>query len=196
MAIDVEYLKRQYAGMADEVLLEVEREDLTRDARDLYDAEVMRRGLHETLPSSDSETDLDSEDWDVASGIEPDWVEDGALACSFSQRGRDYVAPEVDEAVRVLSAAGLPSFVKVEVDQGVKSYLVIVPARFTYHAMAVLDKEIFNVQFETEYRTHFELLSDEELKELQPQALVAGLVDRVERIKKVFREERSRRGLE
>jgi hypothetical protein len=56
-----------------------------------------------------------------------------------------------------------------------------------------LDKEIFNAEIEAEYRTHFEQLSDEELRAVKPEVLLAGLSDRIERLTKAYTEEMERR---
>jgi len=43
--LDLEDLRQQYDRLTDEALLEVAREDLVDLARDIYDAELTRRGL-------------------------------------------------------------------------------------------------------------------------------------------------------
>ena len=46
---------------------------------------------------------------------------------------------------------------------------------------------------EAEYRTHFEQLSDEDLRALNLSALLAGLSDRIERLTRAYTEEMERR---
>jgi predicted RNase H-like HicB family nuclease len=43
----------------------------------------------------------------------------------------------------------------------------------------VLDREIFNPEVEAEWAAHFQALSDEELHALSPEAICAGLQDRI-----------------
>lgn len=45
MQVNPEEFRRRFADLSDDALLEVERDDLTDVARDLYDAELSRRGL-------------------------------------------------------------------------------------------------------------------------------------------------------
>jgi hypothetical protein len=195
LAVDPEYLKRQYAAMPDEALLAMVPEDLTPVARGCFDAEILRRGLREKLDDVEVE-----EVWDASASRfdepEPDWMEDAQLACTFTEAPGKHVSPEVDAALDVLSQADIPCSIRVrEDDPPYKHYDVMVPAKDNYHAMAVLDKEIFNATVEAEYRMHFENLSNDEFLAIHPQALVAGMADRMERLLRVYKEERLRREL-
>jgi hypothetical protein len=62
--------------------------------------------------------------------------------------------------------------------------------------MSVLDRDIFNADFEAELKTHMEMLSDEELRVMEPRYAFCGLYDRLERIGRAYDEELARRGLE
>jgi len=71
-----------------------------------------------------------------------------------------------------------------------------VPGKLVHRAASVLDRDIFNADFEAELRTHLEMLSDEELRVMEPQYAFCGLYDRLERINRAYDEELSRRGME
>jgi hypothetical protein len=58
-----------------------------------------------------------------------------------------------------------------------------------------LDSDIFNAEFEAGWRTHLEVLSDQEVRAMNPQVVFCGLFDRMERVTRAYSEELSRRGL-
>ena len=62
-------------------------------------------------------------------------------------------------------------------------------------ATNILDRDIFNDDFEALWRTQLEMLSDRELAEAEPREVFCGLFDRMERVVRVYGEELSRRGL-
>lgn len=68
----------------------------------------------------------------------------------------------------------------------------MVPAAFTLKATSILDKEIFNLQIEADWRIHLESLTDTELAALNPDVICAGLFDRIGRLKKSYDETKSR----
>lgn len=74
-----------------------------------------------------------------------------------------------------------------------EEYRVLVPASLNLKAISVLDKEIFNAELEADWRTHFAALSDGELRELRPEVVCAGLLDRVDRLTRAYNEEVARR---
>jgi hypothetical protein len=51
----------------------------------------------------------------------------------------------------------------------------------------------FNTEFEAEWKSHLEMLSDEEVYAVDPKVALCGLFDRVERVTRVFDEEIARR---
>jgi len=68
----------------------------------------------------------------------------------------------------------------------------MVPGALNLRATSLLDKEIFNEQVESGWRTHLQALSDEELlgnKEI----LLEGTLDRVARLARAYDEEVARR---
>ena len=73
-------------------------------------------------------------------------------------------------------------------------YSVMVPGALILEATSVLDREIFNPKAEAEWRIHFEMLSDEDLRALT-ETICAGLLDRVKRLKRAYDQEIARRKL-
>ena len=72
-------------------------------------------------------------------------------------------------------------------------YRVIVPAALNLEAASILDKEVFNPQLETDWRTHFASMTDQELGALNLDVICAGVVDRMARLKRAYNDEISRR---
>jgi len=70
---------------------------------------------------------------------------------------------------------------------------VIVPAALNLEAASILDKEVFNPQLETDWRTHFASMTDQELGALNLDVICAGVVDRMARLKRAYNDEISRR---
>src|SRR5450755_1563947 len=52
MKVSVEDFRRQYAGLSDEALLDVDRQDLVELARACYDEELARRKLKAATPAA------------------------------------------------------------------------------------------------------------------------------------------------
>jgi hypothetical protein len=71
----------------------------------------------------------------------------------------------------------------------------MVPGKLNMRATSVLDREIFNAEFEANWKTHLEALSDEELRAMNPEVAFCGLFDRIERVNRVYEEEVARRRL-
>ncbi|MEQ1947472.1 MAG: hypothetical protein ABL995_09790 [Bryobacteraceae bacterium] len=201
MRPDFQELQRYYASLSDEALLEIERGDLTEVAQSCYDAELAARGL-------DAETDdveirhddpFAEEDGDSGDELGPDWLEDAACACSFESSPGNDAAPDLDEARSVLEAAGIPCHaVGSELDAKKETrryaYSLMVPAAMNMRALSVLDRDFFNPRLESEWKTHFADLSDDELRALSLQDLTAGMLDRVERLTKAYKQEMAGRG--
>jgi hypothetical protein len=164
---------------------------LTEMAQECYDAELSKRGIASQLVAQDSS--------DVGLGVQPEWLKDAACACSFEAVPGNNPAPELDSARNILGSAGVPcSAVTREVAPGAvvqRLWELMVPGSLILQATSILDKEFFNPQLESEWRTHFDALSDEELRALKLLDLTAGLTDRVERLTKAYKDELDRRGL-
>lgn len=69
----------------------------------------------------------------------------------------------------------------------------MVPGGLNLEAASVLDKEIFNAEVEAEWRAHFAVLTDEELLGVDQEILFGGLLDRIERVRRAYDEEVTRR---
>jgi hypothetical protein len=128
-----------------------------------------------------------------------DWLEKAFTVTSFSETAAGFAAAADTRAVLV--AAGIPCKVtEHEIDPSeepeplpYKEYRVMVPAGLSLQATSVLDTAIFNERLEADWKTQLESLSDEELAALNIDALCAGLLDRVERLRKAHKREVARR---
>jgi hypothetical protein len=69
----------------------------------------------------------------------------------------------------------------------------MVPAASILKATSVLDKAIFNPEIEADWKTQLESLSDDELRELSLDDICAGLLDRVDRLRRAYKSEVARR---
>jgi hypothetical protein len=69
----------------------------------------------------------------------------------------------------------------------------MVPGALSLKATSVLDRDLFNEELEETWRTHFDELSDQELRDLHADDLCAGLLDRAARLKRVYEEALVRR---
>jgi hypothetical protein len=211
MQIDKRQLGERFASMNDDELLDLKREDLTEQAQRIYDLEIARRGLDkmpavgaetEPVEASFGEPNIRNDD-DVS---DPDWHLDGVLACSFAegaaQIGSENGADLASKAQAVLHAAGIPSHLRVSEDPDTghsqvpqKLFEVLVPVKFAIHALSILDRDLLNSRFETEWREQLHMLSEEDLVFLDPVIFCAGLIDKVNRMKRVYAEEMAKRKL-
>jgi hypothetical protein len=177
------------------MLLEIDPSSLTEAARRCYESEFAKRGL-----SPDAESLPAGEDVEDRFEVEPDWMEYAACPCSFTAVPGSNHAHVAEHAREVLRAAGIPCHLSVaapnprsEEVQRFDEYRALVPASLNLKAISVLDKEIFNSDLEADWRAHFAELSDEELRALNPQIICAGLLDRVERLRRAYTDEIARR---
>ena len=198
MPLDTEFLRRHYAEMSDEELQSIDRNDLVEAARKILDAELATR---ESAESEDIEIDEDS----VAEPhleVEEDWLEDAAEAYSTNPRpGSNDPSQGSVDARNSLEAAGIPCHLELfdDPDQGEElryRWRVLVPSKLIHRAHGVLERDLFNVDFEMELRSHLEMLSDDELRTMQPEYAFCGLYDRIRRITRVYNEELKRRKMD
>jgi len=207
MRIDLGDLRRHYASLPDGELLALNREDLTDAGQTVYDEEMARRGLiagsePEEEEFEGEETEAAEEDFEELPDDDteaPAWLEDGAAACSFVAYPGSSAADRASQSRHVLRAAGIPCYLTVTQEQSDEQsrdvFHVMVPGAFALHATSILDRDLFNEEHESEWRGHFEALSDEDLQALDPKIFTAGLLDRVARMKRVYAEEMSARKL-
>jgi hypothetical protein len=197
MRIDLEHLREQYASFSDEALLEIDRADLIEDARRIYDEELAsRQPAGKSLPPED-EAGISPHQGD------PDWLADAAEVFAAVNLPGRATAPAAVKARDALLAAGIPCHLELaetpeESSSGrspTSYWSVLVPGQLNLYASNVLDRDIFNNEFEAEWKTHIEAFSDEELRAMNPQVVFCGLFDRLERAKKAYAEELARRKL-
>lgn len=207
MALDPEYLRKHYALLSDEALLAVDRAELVELAQRILDEEVGRRdlsqqtgrthGLHTNLPDEEAESDVEPLD----TGDQPAWLEDAAEV--YSVADLPGTAPEAAKAHDVLEAAGIPCYLDLFETSREKSvgpepthrWRLMVPGKLNLRATSVLERDIFNPDFEPIWKAHLEALSDQELRAMNPQAAFCGLFDRIERVNRAYAEEIARRSL-
>jgi hypothetical protein len=177
--------------LSDEALLDLDRSELVEDAQSFYDHEIRQRGL----------TPEGSDDPAGEAGPKPAWLDEAVCAAEF---GGMNSTSDAESARDVLEDAGIPCYLQMQDRdpsgdrrrQSQSGFRLLVPGKFNLEAMSVLDKEIFNAEIEAEYRRHFEQLSDEELRAVKPEVLLAGLSDRIERMTRAYNEELARRRIE
>jgi len=203
MKPDPEYLRRHYASLSDGELLSLDRADLVEVAQRIFDEEVSRRRQNAPQRPSRPAYQADEEgeaDQLSAEDDGSDWLEDAAEAYSRYVVAGATPAPEAVQAQEALEAAGIPCHLELyeePQEEGEQRYRwrVLVPGKFVHRATSVLDRDIFNAEFEAGWRAHLEMLSDEDLRVMEPQYAFCGLYDRLERIGRAYDEEIERRGL-
>jgi len=204
LQIDLEDLRRHYESLTDDELLDIERSDLTDQARGCYDQEMKRRALTEEKepPPGDSDDFASGSPEAGATEPEPDWLDTAACACSYFSHPGGTAAESADAARVALEDAGIPCEVTVaEVEQEPPNpdprtqyeYRVMVPGALNLKATSVLDRDLFNPDLEANWKGHFESLTDDELRELSPDVICAGWADKIARLKRLYQEEVARR---
>ncbi len=211
MKIDPVYLKRHYTSLSDDALLAVDRDDLVEAARAIYDAEVAERGLDtdglsEMPDSTGDDPEFDTHPAEVAAadnGEAPEWLDEAAEVWSCVVHPGRGPAPEAADARAVLVEAGIPCYLEMQeirpeelTSREVRhQWRLMVPGNLNLKATSELDREIFNEDFEAEWKAHLEAFSDAELRAMHPQVAFGGLFDKVERITRAYNEELDRRRL-
>jgi formiminotetrahydrofolate cyclodeaminase len=194
MQIDLEELRHKYSSLSDEALLAIDRAELVEAAQPCYDAELEMRGLSPS-PGAAGEPSREEE--------EPEWLGDAAEALSRANLPGVVAAPEMEDAKKVLDAAGIPCYLQIreipEEDARLPppctEWRLLVPGELHFRAVSVLDRDIFNAEFEADWQAHLSRLSDDEVAALNPETAFCGLFDRVERVSRVYNEEMAGRGL-
>ena len=130
------------------------------------------------------------------------WVEEGAEVYSVDSRVGSDAGVGADTARKVLEAAGIPCYLDFCEDPPEEDgappthrWRVLVPGKLNMRATSILDRDIFNDEFEALWRAHLEMLSDQELSEAEPHEVFCGLIDRIERVVRAYSDEMARRGL-
>jgi hypothetical protein len=213
MPLDPAYLRQHYASLSDAALLALDRSELVEMAQQIYDEEVQRRELgagpkvRRATPAAgvvrQSEPD---EEQDVEPAGEDegdlDWLEDAAEVYTTYDVPGTHPGPQAVSAEEALRAAGIPCHLEFyedpEADEDTPKsqrhrWRILAPGKLSQYATSVLDRDIFNLEFEEQWRNHLEILSDEELREMEPEVAFCGLYDRIERINNAYGEELARR---
>ena len=130
----------------------------------------------------------------------PEWLEEGICVFALQMAPGDESASRLDDAVAILEDAGVPCHAVIkEVERpNRQAYLegeLLVPTSQHLRATSLLDLHLLNEEVEAEWKGHFGTLSDDELMELEAEDLVAGLLDRAERLKRAYEDELLKRGL-
>lgn len=210
MQLDPEYLRQHYASLSDEALLAVDRADLVETAQTVFDLEVGRRKLQSAVPtrpdSLEEDPGADEAEFDGethGAGAEPGWLEEAAEIHSWAVKSATEDAPAAAIARDELEAAGIPCYLelceippeKSLLPYGTHRWRLMVPGAVSMRAISVLERALFNPEFEAGWKAHLETLSDEELRALNPQAALCGLFDRIARVNRAYDEEVARRKL-
>ena len=201
MRLDPNYLKQHYESLSDEALTHINRDDLTPEAQLCYDAEMAVRRSNQIfdpeqqdLPVEEMAAIIDPQ----ASTINLDWLEDAAEVYSeVIQPGR---IPELDSASArdALDAAHIPCHLEIcEIEKEVPSrfpppthrWRLLVPGKLNMWASSVIQRDVFNDDFEAMWKGHLETLSDAELREMKPEVAFCGLIDRIERATRAYHRE-------
>ena len=201
MPINPEDLRKHYASLSDDALLLLERADLTPAAQKIFDLEIRRRRLD--IKSAEEETDSPSFSF-FRNSVDKDDEDDSSLENAFTVTtfsGTASGPAEAADARAALLAFGIPcEITEHEIDPSedpvplpYKEYRVMVPDALSLQATSVLDTAIFNGRLEADWKTQLESLSDEELTALNLDSLCAGMLDRVERLRKAYKSEVARR---
>lgn len=222
MEVDPEYLRQHYNLLSDEALLSIDRSDLVEVARKCYDAELARRELtpHGTPRKEESrpivaqpdgswfeegESEGEGETESAAMGDRPEWLDDAADVYSRPAFAGADAAQDQDivDARGALEAAGIPCYLEFSEMPEEKSigapmthqWSLMVPGQLNLPATSILEREMFNQEFEAGWREYLETLSDDALSAMTPESALCGLFDRVERVTRAYNEEIARRGI-
>lgn len=203
MRLDPEYLRQHYATLSDEALLAVDRADLVEMAQIIFDLEVGSRKL--VRPEDVRQPDpIDDEGEMHGAGEETGWLEEAAEVYGYAVQSSTSNAPDAAVDGRdALEAAGIPCYLDLYEMPREKSpspyethrWRLMVPGKMNMRAASVLERDIFNAEFEAGWKMRLEEFSDEELREMNPQVAFCGLFDRIARVNKAYDEEIARRRL-
>ncbi len=207
MQPDLENLRRHYAALSDEALLEMNRTELVEAAQPLYDQELVRRKLASKRSLTRARLEREPKKYGLHAAPDhddpPEWISESAEVFGRQSHPGDSFAPEVDNARAVLEAAGIPCFVEYvetpvepedfEPPKPTREWKLRVPGQYNIEAASIIERDMLNDQFESDWRTHLEMLNDDELREVSPQKAFCGLFDKIERVTRAYDHELERR---
>jgi hypothetical protein len=205
MQIDQRSLAKHFESMPDEELFEQKREELTEAAQEVYDLEIAHRIRHKAFAAQTKDRKCEVSYGEYGSpdeeGIsDPDWHQDGTVACSFADiPGNDGMERSLKAQV-ALQTAGIPIHLRVRRDiapngkpDPYETLEILVPVGLAVHAASILDRDLFNDEFEAYWRDHLSMLSSEDLMALDPDIFCAGLMDKLARMKRIYVDEMAKR---
>src|SRR5579863_7797579 len=152
MPVDPEYLRQHYASLSDQALLAIDRGELVDAARECYDDELGRRKMPSRRPGVGGERVED----------EPEWLEDAAEVYSRTDLPGQAPPSDLADTRDALEAAGIPCYLALsEIPEEEKSaspkpthvWRLLVPGELNLRATSILDRDIFNADFESEWKT-------------------------------------------
>jgi hypothetical protein len=202
--VDPEYLRKHYATLSDEALLDLNPAELVPAARAVLEAELAKRQLDAPEEFEEGEEPLDFDGPPAVDGEEPEWLEEAAEVYSAAVRPGTTTASQAHHARAALEAAGIPVYLDVyeeepeeqpQTPEPTSRYRVLVPGNLNLPASNVLQRDMFNDGFESGWRTYLEVLSNDEIREVDPKEIFCGIYDQIERIQRAFHEELVRRRL-
>jgi hypothetical protein len=210
MPADPRYLREHYASLSDEALRAIHRADLVETAQKCYDDEVRRRDLasrrdvRRETDAPDTVDNLAELDEELSGDLDdPGWLDEAAEVFSRYVRPGTLPADDIADARDALESAGIPCHLELYEDPEEKStvpqsttrWRLLVPGKLNQRATSVLERDIFNPEFESEWKTLLETLSDEDLRWMKPEIAFCGLFDRLERVTRAYAAEIARRRL-
>jgi hypothetical protein len=203
MSVSAQQLMQHYAALSDEELQRINPVELTEVAQKCYKDEIQSRGISVSAANFEEE---DGDAFETSQSEQPDWTDgdmgDGEpfVVCAFTDDPNGSSVNDADEAYRALKAAGVPCRIEVRTVQPdpvkPRPYTerqLMVPSSYILHATSVLDQNFFNVRQESDWQTHLESLTDQQLLRLNVDDICAGLLDRATRLRNAYLAERRRR---
>ncbi|MEO5922971.1 MAG: hypothetical protein ABIR70_04005 [Bryobacteraceae bacterium] len=186
MELDLEQLRRQYAELTDEALLEIDASDLVDAAQQCYQAELRQRGIRTGQVASSVDGDVVV----IPDQGEPEWLDTGIVVMSLEDSS-------IVDARSILNRAAIPCFVVERAAEGTRnsSYDLLVPPGQHLLAVSILDRDYFNPRSEEDWKAEFAGLTDDELMDIDADILAVGLRDRVDRLVRAYEDELLKRGL-
>lgn len=150
MDISADDFRRHFELLSDAALLATSRDDLVDAARDCYDAEVSRRGLHVAQPA-----------------VEEQSQQQAASPEGFVLIATYLVAEEASLARGLLEDAEIPSKIDVNYTLGPAELRLLVPEDLVEEALEILESEISEEELAAQAEAAGELEEAEEEAEAE-----------------------------
>ena len=212
MKLDRNFLRQHYSSLSDEALLELDRSELVAEAQQIFEEELTQRGLDGSPDSSTfPATEFVSENGDRMEFVDsparedgsPGWMDEAAEVYAESAHQGRPPAEHATQGREALEAAGIPCHLELHeipreeqaLPDPTHRWRLIVPGEFSQKATNILDRDVFNPEFEEDWKTHLHSMSDKELRAINPQSEFLGLFDRIARITRAYNDELKRRKL-